>query len=88
VKATGAVRCWGSNDYGQLGNGSTSTTPIGVASATTPIASGAVAIAAGERHTCAMKSDGTVWCWGYNGSGQLGDNTKVDKSTPVQVTTF
>ena len=88
IKSTGAVQCWGSNDYGQLGNGSTSTTPIGVANATTPIASGAVAIAAGERHTCAMKNDGTVWCWGYNGSGQIGDNTKTNRSSPVQVTTF
>lgn len=82
----GAVLCWGSNDNGQIGNNNPSTTPV-----TTPftaISSGAVAITTGERHTCAMKSDSTVWCWGYNGYGQLGDGTSTDRYTPTQVSGF
>ncbi|MBO9705855.1 MAG: hypothetical protein J7474_10145, partial [Arthrobacter sp.] len=42
-------------------------------------------VAAGWRHTCAIKTDGTAWCWGLNGHGQLGDNTNVTKTSPVQV---
>lgn len=44
-----------------------------------------VDVAAGERHACALKDDGSVWCWGHNGSGQLGDGSAADKSTPVLV---
>ena len=40
---------------------------------------------AGGYHVLALKDDGTVWAWGYNSSGQLGDGTLVDKNTPVQV---
>jgi YD repeat-containing protein len=43
------------------------------------------AIAGGSYHTIVLKADGTVWAWGYNGSGQLGDGTTTDRSTPVQV---
>ena len=46
---------------------------------------GVRAIAAGASHTIALKSDGTVWAWGYNESGQLGDGTIIDSTTPVQV---
>ncbi|OGA37205.1 MAG: hypothetical protein A3G24_00290 [Betaproteobacteria bacterium RIFCSPLOWO2_12_FULL_62_13] len=42
-------------------------------------------IAAGEAHTVALKSDGTVWAWGKNDFGELGDNTDSDRGTPVQV---
>ena len=48
---------------------------------------GVSAIAAGYAHTVAYsRTDGTVWAWGNNGSGQLGDGTSVDKHSPVQVT--
>ncbi len=47
--------------------------------------SGALAIAGGGGHTVALKSDGTVWAWGYNGYGQLGDGTVTDQYSPVQV---
>jgi len=47
--------------------------------------SGVIAIAGGDEHSLALKSDGTVWAWGYNGSGQLGDGTTNNSSTPVQV---
>src|SRR5881628_2032757 len=44
-----------------------------------------VAVAAGWGHSVALKSDGTVWAWGYNGYGQLGDGTTTQRLTPVQV---
>jgi alpha-tubulin suppressor-like RCC1 family protein len=77
------VRCWGWNPYGQLGNGTinnVNTAPVTVTGLT-----GVTAIAAGFGHTCALRNDGTVACWGWNGSGQLGDGTTTDKITPVVV---
>jgi alpha-tubulin suppressor-like RCC1 family protein len=81
---TGAVRCWGQNIYGQLGDGTT-------ASRSTPRATKAgpaVAIAAGVAHTCALKSTGKVRCWGRNLNGQLGDGTTANRATPVNVKGF
>ena len=87
--STGAVKCWGSNLYGQLGDGSTtqSLTPVSVPS----LSSGVTAIAAGERHTCALLSTGAVKCWGYNDNGQLGDGSAASvtpRTTPVDVSTL
>ncbi|MCJ0763639.1 RCC1 domain-containing protein [Variovorax terrae] len=79
----GTVACWGYNGQGQIGDGSAAVTrpsPVAVAGL-----SGAVALSAGGRHACAMKSDATVVCWGYNGEGQLGDGTTANKNTPVAV---
>src|SRR5882672_4357990 len=92
----GAVRCWGQNDYGQLGNGtrdpvpdSPSTfnpTPVTVSGITT-----AVAISAGGWYTCALLQNGTIRCWGDNTYGQLGDGAAIAPptvriaSTPVTV---
>jgi alpha-tubulin suppressor-like RCC1 family protein len=85
VKANGTVWTWGRNDKGQLGDGNMGTdtdTPVQVTGIT-----GAVAVSAGDSHTVALKSDGTVWCWGNNASGQLGDgNMGTNNDTPVQVT--
>ncbi|MFO0157542.1 MAG: putative Ig domain-containing protein, partial [bacterium] len=71
------------NSQGQLGNGSTtdSTTPVQV----TGLTSGVTAVAAGERHSCAVVNGG-VQCWGYNAFGQLGNGSDTDSTTPVQVT--
>ena len=44
-----------------------------------------IAIAAGSKHTLALKQDGTVWAWGDNSSGQLGDGTTTHRTSPVQV---
>jgi alpha-tubulin suppressor-like RCC1 family protein len=68
----GGVKCWGSNDHDQLGNGpSDSRIPIEVSG----LSGRVTAIAAGVRHSCALTSTGGVKCWGANISGALGDGT-------------
>jgi alpha-tubulin suppressor-like RCC1 family protein len=81
--ANGTLRCWGSNEQGQLGNPSTlvgSAAPVAV-----PDVSGVLAMSAGAFHTCAVLLDRTVRCWGRNDSGQLGDGTYTTSFTPVTV---
>jgi alpha-tubulin suppressor-like RCC1 family protein len=79
--AGGRVDCWGENDFGQLGDGSSRgpQTCNGDPCATTPVAvegvSGATAIAAGNNHVCALLAGGGVDCWGYNFAAELGIGT-------------
>ena len=84
----GVVRCWGSNAYGQLGNGTTtpSTTPVAVlATAGGAPLTGVTSLTAGNYHTCARLSDGSVRCWGRNTSGQLGIGSTSSRSLPTTV---
>ena len=83
LTTNGGVSCWGRNDYGQLGDGTqiNRLTPVRVYG----IESGIVALAAGESSTCALTSSGGVKCWGRNDYGQLGDDTKINRLTPVNV---
>jgi len=84
LKSNGNVYCWGSNLYGGLGNASATGTFV-TAPVQALIISNVKAISAGGWHSVALKNDGTVWCWGWNADGQLGDGTLVDKSIPTQV---
>lgn len=83
IVAEGAVRCWGFNLSGQVGDGATYT----LSSARTPVpgVAGAISVAAGRSHACAALADGSVRCWGGNDSGQLGDGTRTDQLVPVTV---
>ncbi len=90
LKSDGTVWAWGSNNYGQLGNGiytdwsTPNTTPIQVIG---PDSIGflddIVAISCGAFHTVALRSDSTVWVWGTNWAGQLGLGITSDYSTPI-----
>jgi alpha-tubulin suppressor-like RCC1 family protein len=81
IKTDGTLWTWGYNDYGQLGDN----TYVGKLSPVT-VAGGGInwkQVAGGNYHTAAIKTDGTLWAWGYNLQGQIGDNTTVSKSSPV-----
>jgi alpha-tubulin suppressor-like RCC1 family protein len=83
VKLDGTVWAWGGGWAGQLGDGTTTpsrNTPVQVSGLTNVIA-----VAAGYSFSVALKSDGTVWAWGLNDAGQLGDGTTTNRLTPVQV---
>lgn len=88
VKSDATVACWGA-DLAALGDGGTAATftPVAIKG---PLGAGlltnVVAVAPGARHACALKKDGSVWCWGKNDRGQLGDGIKVDSAYPVKVT--
>jgi alpha-tubulin suppressor-like RCC1 family protein len=79
----GGVLCWGDNEDGALGDGTTTNHPAPVA--VSGLASRVTAIAAGAAHTCALSSGGGVSCWGYNFYGQLGDGTTTQRNAPVAV---
>ena len=84
----GAARCWGSGDYGRLGNSPDAISFEPVAVAVHGLQSGVTAIAAGEFHSCAIQ-DGAAKCWGNNRRGQLGNGSPQMRSlTPVAVRTL
>ena len=80
----GDVVCWGANDAGQLGTGQTGAAAL----AGDPVTSlsGVTALAAGDRHSCAIDSDDSVWCWGDNSVSQVLDGAAAQVATPVEVT--
>lgn len=84
VMTTGTVKCWGDGYYGQLGNGTsgsvTAYIPVTAAGVTD-----AVKVSVGDSFACAVTRGGNLYCWGTNGSGQLGDNSTIQRNTPVLV---
>jgi alpha-tubulin suppressor-like RCC1 family protein len=85
IKSDGSLWAWGSNEYGQLGDNMagkgtncTSPTRIGTDSNWT-------IVSAGVSHTVALKMDGSIWAWGRNNCGQLGDRTKMDHRSPARI---
>lgn len=86
LRSDGTVWTWGDNEWGQLGNGSASTTQSSVPVQVVNL-SGVVAISAGSSHALALRSDGSVWAWGANSSGELGggstDFAKHPEPRPV-----
>ncbi len=88
VRSDGSAVCFGGNDYGQLGDGTTTrtTTPVVVRGATGPLAD-VTQIAAGRSHTCALFASGAVHCWGDDSEGQLGNgaagSTRTASATAV-----
>jgi alpha-tubulin suppressor-like RCC1 family protein len=84
IKTDGTLWLWGRNAYGQLGINTTS--PNRVSSPVQTITGGTnwKHVSTGKGYTAAIKTDGTLWTWGFNGDGQLGDNTRTSRSSPVQ----
>jgi len=97
IKNDGTLWAWGNNFSGQLGDGTktekTSPVQIGFSSNWQSVTSGHLSFDANHTnkyiggHTVAIKSDGTLWAWGGNNDGQLGDGTTAEKNSPVQVGT-
>ena len=95
LAADGSVYAFGRNNYGQLGDNTTTNraTPInvlkGAYSGTTYLGDNVnnpiISFAGGYKHNIAIAADGSVYAFGYNGYGQLGDNTTADRATPIQV---
>jgi alpha-tubulin suppressor-like RCC1 family protein len=83
----GTLWCWGANQYGQLGVGDleprSTPTPVDL----TDLGAGVSLVSAGGRHTCAGKTDGSLWCWGSNQAGQLGGGPIDNSPVPVPVDT-
>ncbi|PHR49180.1 MAG: hypothetical protein COA32_03780 [Fluviicola sp.] len=86
IKNDSSLWTWGGNYYGQLGDGSV-TSNIQFSPAQIETANNWIQISAGTYHSLAIKSDSTLWAWGGNFNGQLGDGTTADKHTPVQIGT-
>jgi alpha-tubulin suppressor-like RCC1 family protein len=83
LDSQGVVWAWGDNTFGQLGNGT-----FGGSSSTPTQVTGlnhVIAISTGIWQNLALKSDGTVWGWGHNAEGELGDGDQTDTCLPVQV---
>ncbi len=82
LSIAGKAYCWGANEYGQLGNGTTSGSDVPT-EVSTDVTFKSLSIGGG--HTCGLTLDGVAYCWGSNSSWLLGDGSNVDRSVPVLV---
>jgi alpha-tubulin suppressor-like RCC1 family protein len=84
---SGHAWCWGRNTAGQLGNGTTVSSPVPVAVSTSGALAGKtlMQISAGADHTCALTINGRAYCWGDGTAGELGSNTAASSDVPVAV---
>ena len=92
LTSSGTVSTWGYNGTGQLGIGTRTgpqtcnfSDPCSMVPVQVSNLSGVTAIGGGYYHSLAVRSDGSVWSWGYNNCGQLGDGTTIDRYAPVRV---
>ena len=85
IKSNGTMWSWGNGQFGQLGNGTFNSATPNVTQIGT--ATDWSSVSAGYGFSLAIKTNGTLWAWGLNNSGQLGDNTLIDKNLPVQIGT-
>ena len=85
VLANGSAQCWGLNNYGQLGDGTITnrSTPVSVSGLSSGVANISTSLVG--PHACVALAAGGVRCWGYNGHGQLGNNTLTNSSSPITV---
>jgi alpha-tubulin suppressor-like RCC1 family protein len=83
IKSDDTLWCWGHNYYNAVGNGSSAAT----VTVPTQVSGGGTwkSVVIAPTYTCAIKSDDTLWCWGYNHVGQLGVGSTLDKNIPTQV---
>jgi alpha-tubulin suppressor-like RCC1 family protein len=88
--ADGTLAAWGYNDEGELGDGSTANSLLPVAVDTTGVLSGKqiASLSAGQYHTLALCTDGTLVAWGYNNRGQLGNDSTVSRAVPMAIGSF
>jgi len=87
IQSDDSLWAWGANNFGQLGNGRS--TPYRTRHVPNPdptmIMENVATVSAGFRHTLAIRADGSLWAWGANDRGQLGDGTTEDRHSPVMV---
>ena len=83
TRTDGTLWCWGANTYGGLGTGNTTSRNL-PQQVTVPAATGWASVTAGGFHTCATRTDTTLWCWGANGFDQLGTGNTTDQKLPYQ----
>jgi hypothetical protein len=85
LDTAGAAYCWGDNNSGQLGDHDTTNAAVPVRVDANGAAAGRalIQISSAVRHTCALAATGAIFCWGYNGDGDLGEDTTASSNVPV-----
>jgi alpha-tubulin suppressor-like RCC1 family protein len=82
IQTDGSLWCWGSNDYGELGDGTTTGQPVPeLVSPGTRWAS----VSISYHSVCGIQTDGSLWCWGENDHGELGDGTTAEQHLPERI---